>query len=597
MLRKAKFLVVVSFVLLIPFNLLYAHETTSLKNSQQSYQIEEVIFRRIADTPVGTIDPASARRPLSIEIVENLFLGLTDIDPITQRVVPEMAEDWSVSSDGLIWTFHLRDDVYWVHYDSTTESVEKVRLVVAADFAYSIKRACDPRSHNYLEQFLGKFIQGCDTVAQIPFQSATNEMVFGDTIQVNAIDDTTLTIALHSPVAYFPAISSLSFLHAQPQDIIEQYGTDWTQSSTILTNGPYFLKEANNFYRNTYLPTDLLRGTGNIEIVRFAGFQNPAPDSTLIFNNQLDMISLTKGFIQNIPLTSGSEEILQQIVSLRDPVIHYLAFNYNQPPFDNVHVRRAFSSVIDRDLLVEQALGGLGIPIAGFDPTVTLETTGNGAHFDPDYARAELAEAGYPNCSNFPPIIITTIEEDMALVDFWMASAVDHLGCNADLFKTQVYERGYVPSRPYQQPHVWVSWWQALYPDPNAFLNERFSCTTSGFGATERFDLSLTGLCRVDDETCIQTRAIKRPCTEADSLLQTASVENDPSIRRLLYDQAETLFWGNEGEYPAVPLFLHSRDAIIRPWVSGPFATDSIFGAMHWDSYSIDTTLKAASQP
>ncbi len=597
MLRKAKFLAVVSFVLLIPFNLLYPNETTSLKSSQQSYQSEEVIFRRGSDTPVGTIDPASARRPLSIEIVENLFLGLTDIDPITQRVVPEMAEDWLVSSDGLIWAFHLRDDVYWVHYDSTTESVEKVRLVVAADFAYSIKRACDPRSHNYLEQFLGKFIQGCDTVAQIPFQSATNEMVFGDTIQVNAIDDTTLTIALHSPAAYFPAISSLSFLHAQPQDIIEQYGTDWTQSSTILTNGPYFPIETYRFYRNPYLPSDLFRGNGNIAMVSQTTFQNPPPDIWVMKDDRFDMISLSKNLLESIETTPDATEVLEQVVSLRDPVIHYFAFNYNQPPFDNAHVRRAFSSIIDRDLLVEQALGGLGILIADFDPIATLQTPENGAHFDPDYARAELAEAGYPNCSNFPPIIITTIEEDMALVDFWIASAVDHLGCNADLFKTQIYHQDYVPNRPYQQPHVWVSWWQALYPDPNAFLNERFSCTTSSFGATERFDLSLTGLCRVDDETCIQTRAIRRPCTEADSFLQTASVEHDPSIRRLLYDQAETLFWGNEGEYPAVPLFLHSRDAIIRPWVRGPFATDSIFGAMHWDSYSIDTTLKAASQP
>jgi len=72
---------------------------------------------------------------------------------VTSEVIPELATSWEVSDDGLTWTFHLRDDVYWVRYDTATKTVEQVldddgnpRKVTAQDIEYGVKRTLDPRT-------------------------------------------------------------------------------------------------------------------------------------------------------------------------------------------------------------------------------------------------------------------------------------------------------------------------------------------------------------------------------------------------------------------------------------------------------------------
>ena len=74
-------------------------------------------------TEPPTIDPDLATDTTSNTVIQQLFLGLTDYDDETLDVVPELGTEWSVSDDGLVWTFTMRDDVYWVHYDPETKEV------------------------------------------------------------------------------------------------------------------------------------------------------------------------------------------------------------------------------------------------------------------------------------------------------------------------------------------------------------------------------------------------------------------------------------------------------------------------------------------
>ena len=104
-------------------------------------------------TEPPTADPALATDTTSVDLDEQLFLGLTDFDDVTSEVIPELATSWEVSDDGLTWTFHLRDDVYWVRYDTATKTVEQVldddgnpRKVTAQDIEYGVKRTLDPRT-------------------------------------------------------------------------------------------------------------------------------------------------------------------------------------------------------------------------------------------------------------------------------------------------------------------------------------------------------------------------------------------------------------------------------------------------------------------
>ncbi|CAG1002400.1 partial Dipeptide-binding protein DppE, partial [Anaerolineae bacterium] len=165
-----------------------------------------------ADTPVtldaavsseiSTLDPALASDTVSLTPIENLFLGLTDVDPFTNEVVPELAKSWAVSDDGTVWTFQLRSDVNWMRYDPASETAGVVRPVVAGDFVYGIKRTCDPRLGGYYGTVAAKVISGCDIINQTPANGLTDDLVYGDTIKVQALDEQTLEITLQFPAAF-----------------------------------------------------------------------------------------------------------------------------------------------------------------------------------------------------------------------------------------------------------------------------------------------------------------------------------------------------------------------------------------------------------
>ncbi|HID62675.1 MAG TPA: hypothetical protein EYP49_08080, partial [Anaerolineae bacterium] len=91
-----------------------------------------------------TLDPALATDTTSVECDKQLFLGLTAFDPETAEVIPELAKEWSVSGDGLTWTFKMRDDVKWVNYNPETKEVKEVGPVTAHDVVYGVKRTIDP---------------------------------------------------------------------------------------------------------------------------------------------------------------------------------------------------------------------------------------------------------------------------------------------------------------------------------------------------------------------------------------------------------------------------------------------------------------------
>ena len=97
------------------------------------------------------VDPALSTDTTSVQVDEVLFLGLTDFDDETSEVIPELATDWDVSDDGLVWTFNMRDDVPWVAYNPATGEATVVtddegndRMVNANDVEYAVKRTLDP---------------------------------------------------------------------------------------------------------------------------------------------------------------------------------------------------------------------------------------------------------------------------------------------------------------------------------------------------------------------------------------------------------------------------------------------------------------------
>jgi len=233
-------------------------------------QTEPVTLYLANGSQVSTFDPQRATDIVSITMIEAMFTGLTDYDPMAAGSIrAEAATDWTVSEDGLTWTFTLRDDIPWVRWDPAADTAEVLRNVTAHDFEYGIKRGCDPRLGSLYGAVIAQIIDGCNTINLMDINDVTDADY--DLVNVHALDDTTLEINLQFPAGYFFSMSALWTLNAVPRETIEEFGDDWTDLENIITNGPFVLDEFVRGVRrilvtNPYYPADM-RGPGNVERV------------------------------------------------------------------------------------------------------------------------------------------------------------------------------------------------------------------------------------------------------------------------------------------------------------------------------------------
>ncbi|NDJ85877.1 MAG: peptide ABC transporter substrate-binding protein [Chloroflexi bacterium] len=530
---------------------------------------------------ISTLDPSLASDTVSISVIENLFLGLTNMDPATNQILPELATAWEVDTSGTRWTFTLRDDVYWLRYDPATQEADRIRPVNAGDVVYGIKRSCDPRLGGYYGTILAKVIAGCDAINQTPRADVTDSLVYGDTVQAIAPNDTTVIIELSFPASFFLSMTPLVAMRPLPAEAITGYGDDWTDPGTILTNGPFFIEEVargvrRRFVRNETLPQDLLSGNGNIEVVNNTIVEDLSTAFALYQRDRIDSSSVPPAELQAL---LEDPDYQDQILQIFDLSVFYFGYMHDKPPFDNIHVRRAFSAIISREAFVAQLRGGRGLPAIHFTPPGLAHAppiNEIGVGFDPVYAADQLAQAGYPDCQGLADVTIVTYSGAGSWGEFWAASAERYLGCEPELFTIEQVEFSVLlelidSDTPAQdRPNAWTLGWSPNYADANSFVNDVLSCT-----AENRF---------------------RRNCSAVDDLIEEAAREPDPAVRDELYAEVESAFFGPEGDFPLVPLFVNADYILVKPWFDGPFQTDGIFSGVHWDAYSIDMAAKLAAR-
>jgi ABC-type oligopeptide transport system substrate-binding subunit len=195
-----------------------------------------------------------------------------------------------------------------------------------------------------------------------------------------------------------------------------------------------------------------------------------------------------------------------------------------------------------------------------------------GVGFDPEYAAQQMAEAGYPDCEGFPNIDIIVDNGIGNWAEFWAAGAEQYLGCdpaaiNVEQVEFSVRLEIIDPDTLVQdRPNAWAAAWGPDYADANNWVNDVLSCTSDN--------------------------AFMRPCSEVDDLIEEAARESDPQVRDELYAEIENAFFGPEGEYPIAPIYMRASFVLVKPWYTGPFETDGLFGGAHWASRSVDMQAK-----
>ena len=545
---------------------------------------EPVTLYQTDTSDIPELDPQIATDATSITYIENLFVALTNYDLETAEVVPEAATSWEISEDGLTYTFHLRTDIPWVKYNPTTrETTQEVdpdgnpRFVTASDFVYGIKRACDPNTGGGYSYVIAPHVLGCADVLDSEDPAAIPPELM-DAIGVAAPDPATLVIQLENPAGFFLSMTPMWIILATPQWAIENYGETWTEAGTIVTNGRYVLTEwvhnvRATIQRNPLMPADMA-GSGNIERRIVSIVPDITTGYSLWLNGQIDTSAIPPAEL-DAHLQNYADETVQQA----GLTVFYFGFRTTKPPFDDVRVRRAFSAAFDRATFITEVRAGQGLPMAHFAPpgifgAPLIDQVGVG--FDPEFAAAQLAEAGYPNCEGFPQINLVAYSGAATLswIEFAQANWSQNLGCPVDLIQIEQVEFDVLldiasdDTPDEESPHVWTLGWGPDYADENNWVGDVLWCESPGFG-------------------------FKRACSAVDDLIVEARTEQDPARRIELYAQIEEMFFGPEGEYPIAPLFLRIAYVAQHSWYTN---IPALFGGNQFYNYTIDQEAQLAAR-
>jgi oligopeptide transport system substrate-binding protein len=238
------------------------------------------------------VDPGLCTDVVSSMVIEPLFLGLTDFDERTNEVVPELAREWRVSEDGLVWTFEMRDDVSWIEHGPATGEARIAtdgngvpRMVNAHDIEYAVKRALDPATGSEYA-FVLYVIQGA-------YEVNTGGVTDLGTVGVQALDEWTISFTLVQPAGYFPAIVALPVARPVPRWAIEEHGAQWIEPRQIVTNGPYLMDGWTHHDSMTFVKNPFYYDADRVQIRRVEAVMIGETSTAFAMyeNNELDTVS------------------------------------------------------------------------------------------------------------------------------------------------------------------------------------------------------------------------------------------------------------------------------------------------------------------
>jgi len=530
----------------------------------------EVVLNGYFTTNEFSLDPQKYLNLDSSTLTSLLLLNLTNFDIVKSEIIPEAAESWTVSTDARLYTFKIRSDIPWVVHTLNGDTVQVIedgepRYVNAHDFVYAFQRVCRPETvADFIEAAVAPMIKGCEDVLSYEDRNNIPEEML-DNIGVRAISDFELLVELSNPYAYFLSVTSIHGLAALPSWALEEYGDAWANPGHMPTNGYYVIDQWNTgdsawLKRNPLLPEDL-SGSGNIDTVKFVFLDDTDEAYDLWLMNELDYSKVPTDII-----LSHRVNFPRETSQLFEQIIRYFEFNMQNDPFDNVHVRRAFAAAFDNASFVNDILQGQGIPMKHLGPAGVLgapPVDEVGVGYDPQFAQAEMAAAGYPNCRGFPEVRLGLFpsryhEFTEGVIRKWE----ENLNCPQGTIipSSSLAGKMFVDYTP---DFVYMGW-AADYPDEHSWVGTVLAC---------------------DDDLGFFTRT----CNENDDLIEQAGIETNLKTRIDLYYQIEEAFFGTEGEFPVSPVLMEANYYGDHTWL---VRTQALPGRDEFHNWALDMNAK-----
>jgi len=422
---------------------------------KEGNNVDYNVFRYNQINHITSLDPAFAKSQNNIWATHHLFDGLVRLDN-DLNVKPSIAKKWSISEDGLLYTFVLRDDVHF--HDN--QCVEASRVVTANDVVYSLSRLLD------------------ETV------NSPGSWLFSDKVENNdafkAVNDTIFEMQLNSPFIPMLGILSMQYCSVIPKECVEHYGREFR--SHPVGTGPFMFKRWEENQALFLIKNEkYFRAVDN----NLDGIKTTfIPDKKIAFlellNGNLDFVSgLESSFIHDLLSQDGD------LLDTKKDVLNYTKASYlnseylginmeNQPensPLRIKEIRQALNLSLDRKLMLTAMRNNVGKPAtAGFVPSGLpsfSEEEVEGYKYLPDSARTLIKKAGYGPDNPMPEVELFTNKDYLDLTTF-IARQWQEIGVKVriEVLESSILRDG---MRKSSIPFFRASW-IADYPDAESFL-------------------------------------------------------------------------------------------------------------------------------
>jgi oligopeptide transport system substrate-binding protein len=501
------------------------------------YKQNKNIFHYNESSGIATLDPAFAKSQSVMWAVHQLYNTLVEINS-DLVIVPSLAKSWDISADNLVFTFHLRTDVFFQDNESFPNG--EGRKMKATDIVYSFSRILDKNTASSGAWiFNGKI----DSVAGFA-----------------AIDDTTFQLTLIKPFNPVLGILSMQYCSIIPHEVVDKYGKEFRRHPC--GTGPFrFIAweegQALILAKNkTYFEKD---SAGNslpyIDGVKVSFYDNKATEFLEFQQRRLDFINdIDVSFKDEVLTKKGDlrKEWEGKIILDKHPYLNveYLGILSDSSsslvknsPLKNKQIRQAINYGIDRRRMMLYVRNSIGIAaesgfvpagLPSFDSTAVM-----GYRYNPARALQLLKEAGYPNGDGLPSITLLTIPQ-YADLGSYIANELQQIGIKIHVEAIQKSLLLEQTSR--SQALFFRGSWIADYPDAENYLSVFYSKNPAPPNYTR----------------------YKNP--GFDALYEKALSEKNDSLRAKIYQQADRYVINDA---PVVPLWYDMVIHLVHPYVKG----------------------------
>jgi oligopeptide transport system substrate-binding protein len=487
-----------------------------------------------------SLDPHKARSTESMQILRDLFEGLTRLDH-DATPVPGAAESWKVSDDGRVYTFKLRPGLRWSNGDK----------LVGMDFVMGLRRLVDPRTASQYAQVVDVIENASEIIA------GKHSII---SLGASAPDEQTVEIRLVNPAPYLPGLiahPSCSPLHLAS---LTKFGDRFARPGQQVSNGAFVLEE---WLQGSFVRAERNRNYWNdaathLDGVKYLQIADENAELRAYRAGELHMtVVVPRGQFDWIREHLGSELHVAPQMST-----YYYGFNLDRPKFQDPRVRRALSMVIDRERLANSVLRVGELPAYSWVPP--------GVH---DYQSQVFDYAALP------------MPQRIAEAQKLLAAA----GYSAD--KPLDFELRYNNGEVHTKCAVAVaSMWKEALGVNTRLAGVEFKSMVQDI---DRRDIDLYRLSWVGDYNDPYTflqymkggfgiNLMHYASKDYDALLEAAARQVDTARRRGLLEQAERTALA---DHPLIPLYFYVNKHLVKPEVRGWY--DNVMNIYYSQHFSI----------